>query len=350
MANEVQAGEWQILPEQADSTVSRLLKESLVDVSWNRIRKLLSGRRISVNGQMCLEESRRLVADDVLRLHAESMPIPPSHDDVQIVKMDASFVVINKPPRMVSLRHHAEMHWTPQRRAVQPSADEIVLRAVGKNLRQRRDPATLSAKQRRSFLRSVHRLDRDASGLLVFARTLEAEQALIQQFSVHSVDRIYQAITEGAPEAGSITSRLVRDRGDGLRGSTSNPEDGKLATTRFRPIEQIGRASLVECQLETGRTHQIRIHLAESGHPICGDPLYQGPYQPVSEEDSRNVTDAVENRPEPLAPRLALHACKLAFDHPVTGERLTFESEIAPDLQRFVALLRAQSRAVAGAE
>ena len=342
MANsDVQAGEWTISAEQTEKTVSRLLKESMEDVSWNRLRKLISVRRISVNGQLCLDETRRLVADDVLRVHQESLPVPPDDEAVQIIKMDDSIVVINKPPRMVSLRHHAEMNWPPQKRRAQPSADEVVLRAVGRNLRERRDPSTLPAKQRRAFVRSVHRLDRDASGLLVFARTLEAEQALIQQFSTHSVERIYQAITEGSPPAGTITSRLVRDRGDGTRGSTNDPDDGKLATTHFRPIEQIGRASLVECQLETGRTHQIRIHLAESGHPICGDSIYTGPYT-LSVETTKTTESTASDQPAdgPRAPRLALHACRLAFEHPSTGERLTFESELAPDLQRFVGFLR----------
>jgi 23S rRNA pseudouridine1911/1915/1917 synthase len=120
----------------------------------------------------------------------------------------------------------------------------------------------------------------------------------------------------------------VRDRGDGRRGSTKNPKLGQHAVTHVRPLEPLGKYSLVECRLETGRTHQIRIHLSELGHFVCGDKVYSQPlYRKPLEDKSR-------------APRLALHAAELGFVHPATGESLRFKMPLPRDLQEFIDRLR----------
>src|SRR5439155_2870714 len=129
----------------------------------------------------------------------------------------------------------------------------------------------------------------------------------------HSIDRAYLAIVLGDVAEQTIESRLVRDRGDGQRGCTSQPDAGQRAVTHVRPVEQLREHTLIECRLETGRTHQIRIHLSEAGHPLCGDTVYRGPRNRKLLPDRSG------------APRLALHAAELSFDHPVTGERLHFE-------------------------
>jgi 23S rRNA pseudouridine1911/1915/1917 synthase len=121
----------------------------------------------------------------------------------------------------------------------------------------------------------------------------------------------------------------VRDRGDGLRGSTTSETDGKHAATHVEAVEPLGQYSLANCRLETGRTHQIRIHLAEQGHPVCGDLMYRGPFGGESAPDESRV------------PRLALHARMLAFEHPESGQRLEFVSELPADLASFVDGLRA---------
>ena len=126
--------------------------------------------------------------------------------------------------------------------------------------------------------------------------------------------------------AQTIRSRLVRDRGDGRRGSTTFPDQGKEAVTHIGPVERLAGYTLVACRLETGRTHQIRIHLAELGHPVCGEKVY-GPR-----------TDASG------APRLALHAAELGFVHPTTGEALRWEMPLPPDLATFVERLRAKKQ------
>jgi 23S rRNA pseudouridine1911/1915/1917 synthase len=247
---------------------------------------------------------------------------------VAVRHLDETVVVIQKPSGMMSMRHVAELDWPAAKRKLQPSADEVILRRISQILRDDVDLSALPAALRRKHLRSVHRLDRDTSGLLVFARTVEAEQNLVSQFAAHSITRTYVAVVCGTPIEQTIRNRLVRDRGDGLRGSTQAPDDGKPAATHIRLLETWGEYTLVECQLESGRTHQIRIHLAEQGQPVCGDELYRGPINGPVVEDSSN------------APRLALHARVLEFEHPQTGERIGFEAELPDDLASFIDRLR----------
>jgi 23S rRNA pseudouridine1911/1915/1917 synthase len=194
-------------------------------------------------------------------------------------------------------------------------------------------------------VRAVHRLDRDTSGIMVFARTHAAERNLAEQFRRHTTHRRYLTIVEGKIEAQTITSHLVRDRGDGRRGSAEqsggkiDPGSGKLAVTHVKPIEVLkadarsGGYSLVQCQLETGRTHQIRIHLSENGHPVCGEKVYRQPRFGKMPADKSG------------APRLALHAAELGFVHPVTGKTLRFQAALPPDLAEFWKRLKTQGTA-----
>ena len=163
-------------------------------------------------------------------------------------------------------------------------------------------------------LHVVHRLDKDSSGILVYARTRASERALQMQFRKRQVSRVYLCLAHGRVESGSIESRLVRNRGDGLRGSAPRGRDeGKLAMTHVRVVRAFERASLCEVRLETGRTHQIRIHLAERGHPLVGERVYIRDFQ------------AKGGRPIP-SPRLMLHAASLAFDHPAEMRRISIQS------------------------
>jgi 23S rRNA pseudouridine1911/1915/1917 synthase len=154
----------------------------------------------------------------------------------------------------------------------------------------------------------------------VFARTVPAGRILAEQFRQHTTRRKYLAVAVGRVGKGTIMSSLVRDRGDGRRGSAVDGK-GKHAVTHVQPSEHFGDAyTLVECRLETGRTHQIRIHLAESGHPICGERVYSAPL-------------GSELKDQSLAPRVALHAAELGFIHPVTGDEMLFHSRLPKDLQ-----------------
>ena len=175
---------------------------------------------------------------------------------------------------------------------------------------------------------SVHRIDRDTSGLLAFARSPEMQTALIAQFAAHDVVRVYKTVVLGTPIHQTVRCRLVRDRGDGLRGSTKKENAGKESVTHIKPIRSFRGTdgteyTEIECQLETGRTHQIRIHLTELGHPVCGDTVYRNSVRQPAIPDNSG------------APRLALHAIKLGFTHPKTGEPMHFSSPWPDDMVRF---------------
>jgi 23S rRNA pseudouridine1911/1915/1917 synthase len=158
----------------------------------------------------------------------------------------------------------------------------------------------------------------------VFARSIAAKKLLANQLRFHTMHRRYLAIAHGAVAARRIESRLVADRGDGLRGSTRLPGAGQLAVTHVEPVEPLRGATLVACRLETGRTHQIRIHLSEAGHPIVGEKVYvrgfAGPYI--------------------AAPRVMLHAAELGFVHPGTGREVRFEDPLPADMEAVLAKLR----------
>jgi 23S rRNA pseudouridine1911/1915/1917 synthase len=177
-------------------------------------------------------------------------------------------------------------------------------------------------------LRKVHRLDKLTSGLLVFARSALAERELGRQFHAHTVDRRYQALVPGRLKPQTIRSYLIRDRGDGRRGAVrSNPlqrVNAKLAVTHIESVKPLGQYSLVTCRLETGRTHQIRIHLADLSYPVCGDPVYS-----IRPDGSRIPDNSG-------ALRLALHAAELGFKHPATGESLHWSMPLPQDLTNLV--------------
>jgi 23S rRNA pseudouridine1911/1915/1917 synthase len=190
------------------------------------------------------------------------------------------------------------------------------------------DQLTAELLERRERRRSVelgivHRLDKETSGLIVFSRTLGAKRHLKQQFRFHTAHRRYLAIAHGELGAGTHHSRLVRDRGDGLRGSTDNPTLGRAATTHVKPLRILRGATLLECSLETGRTHQIRIHLSEAGHPLVGERVY------VRDFHGELIA----------APRVMLHAAELGFTHPTTGQTLGFSTPAPADFQALLASL-----------
>jgi 23S rRNA pseudouridine1911/1915/1917 synthase len=177
-------------------------------------------------------------------------------------------------------------------------------------------------------VRKVHRLDKLTSGLVVFARSAVAERELGRQFKAHTVDRQYVAVVRGRPQPGTVRTWLIANRGDGRRGSSKTEGVGKLAVTHLVNVVPLGEYSLVTCRLETGRTHQIRIHLAELGHPVCGDPVYH------LRPDGTKFPD------ESGAPRLALHAELLGFEHPTADKRMRWEMPPPADLRQFIDRLR----------
>jgi 23S rRNA pseudouridine1911/1915/1917 synthase len=236
--------------------------------------------------------------------------------------VDSQVVVVEKPAGLTTVRHgdEAAEFGARARRFLPPTVADLLPEVLAPSARHK--PAVYA----------VHRLDKDTSGLVVFARTKAAEGNLGRQFRAHTVGRRYVAIVRGQAQPQRIESYLARDRGDGRRGSTPRPSDGQRAVTHVHVLEELGDFTLVECRLETGRTHQVRIHLGESGTPICGERIYDR---------------AIHGAPLPdtsEAPRLALHAAELAFTHPATGKRVSWESSLPEDLQGLVTRLRKKYR------
>ena len=263
-----------------------------------RKRALESGK-VRVHGIPTGDGGRDADPDHVT-LRPDAPRLRPGRDLV-VVHRDSEVVVVWKPPGLLSV---------PARN--RPDGHRSVLGMVQ---RITRGPAY-----------AVHRIDEPTSGLLMVARTEAAQAVLKEQLELHSVERRYVALVSGHPPVGPITheTHFVRDRGDGLRGSMeawdpppADDHPGRRAVTRIRRLAMVDRrTSLVEATLETGRTHQVRIHLAEAGFPILGDLLY--------------ATPQVSGR----AARLALHASVLGFVHPTSGEALRFVAPLADDLEQ----------------
>ena len=367
---------YHIPAELAGKSLSQALKRLLPDKSWNEVKRLIAKRHVQVNGNLCLDETRKLTTKDVVKVWEHPLAKPADERAVRIVFVDEHLVVVEKPAGVTTLRHAEERSWPARRKQLQPTLDELLPRVLAKHLgwkldanpKRQRGGARPSARGRGSRsrepvprlprVRAVHRLDRDTSGLMVFARTPSAEQSLIRLFAKHKIDRAYLAVVHGHPREQTIDTLLIRDRGDGLRGSSKPPAsdpavpmgrsevrgqksegtgdtdretDGQRAVTHVRPIEQIGSYSIVECRLETGRTHQIRIHLSEIGHRLCGEKTYTHPLggRPQA-DDSR-------------APRQALHAAELGFVHPLTGQKLLFTSRWPKELAAWLNKIREQT-------
>ena len=189
---------------------------------------------------------------------------------------------------------------------------------------------------RRPYAGIVHRLDKDTSGAVVFARSRESLHALQDLFKAHDIEREYVAIVEGAPpESGTLDADLSRDARLDRRGVAKRGEPGRRAVTRYRVLERLRGASLVSVQLETGRTHQIRIHFAHAGTPVLGDRVY-----------GRRGASSVPA--SAAAPRQMLHARRLGFAHPRTGELVRVESEAPEDFAKILRSLRTRVGGSAG--
>jgi 23S rRNA pseudouridine1911/1915/1917 synthase len=292
-----------------DPTVASVVREK-TGVSWSRARKLCSEGRVTVDGQRCLDPATRIAADAVVAVNEQGPkldkgPLPKN----AIVFSDRDLVIVDKPAGMLTV-------------ADEPGNKDTLAEYTRTLLRR------MSGRQSEPGLGVVHRLDKDTSGLIVFTRTADAKRILATRFRDHDIDRVYHAIAHGIVPETRIETDLVMDRGDGLRGSFGHyrraggnpPVGAKHSITNVKPIEALKGATLVECRLETGRQHQIRIHLSELGHPLLGERVY--------------IRDYTGEKIE--APRTMLHARTLGFAHPRSGERLAFEREPPEDFRALV--------------
>ncbi|HXZ55256.1 MAG TPA: RluA family pseudouridine synthase [Burkholderiales bacterium] len=301
-------------PEPAVGPTVAAIVRRQTGAAWSRARDLCTEGRVTVNGQRCLDSASRVPsgAEVVVDEHAPKLRtgvLPES----SIVFLDRDVVVVDKPPGMLTVAYE------PRDKDTLVDCTRTLLRRI----------------HGRGFdlgLGVVHRLDKDTSGVIVFARTAEAKRVLAMRFRAHDLERVYHAIAHGAVAAERIETHLVLDRGDGLRGSYGHfrrpkggiPPEAKRSVTHVKPIAPLDGATLVECRLETGRQHQIRIHLAELGHPLVGERVYVRDYAGRKVESMRTM----------------LHARILGFDHPRTGRRMSFEREAPEDFRAMLESLR----------
>ena len=313
-----------VIAPEVGHTLAKVLRSRMHESqpSWNAIRAIIENRLVQIDDILCTDSARRLKEGEIVALLTKPVhrPKTATPDGLVLRHLDDHVVVVEKPAGLSSVRHPAELEWSESRRELVPTLQDVAQAAIARQLN--RKPGSLPP------LRIIHRLDKETSGLLAFARSALGERVLGMQFRKHTVVRRYLTLVPGNFVPRTITSTLVRDRGDGRRGSTTFANTGKKATTHITVEEKLYGYTLLSCRLETGRTHQIRIHLSEAGHPVCGDKVY------CKRPSGEVVADAS------LAPRLMLHAAELGFEHPVTGARLHFDMPTPADMTKVLDRLR----------
>lgn len=299
--------------EQAGQTLAALIRDLVAGTSWSKARDLVRGGRVRVDGRAETDPARRLQGGERIEL---GLGGPPPRREELLVHLDADVAVVRKPAGLLTVPFEEDDRDTLMSRA------RVAVRRLDTARKAAHNPS----------LRTVQRLDKETSGLVVFARNIQAQRDLQQQFTEHSVLRLYLAIVHGPAEGGIHETTLIPDRGDGIRGSWGVfrpgrgplPPEARQAITHVTVEERLRGATLVSCRLETGRTHQIRIHLAEAGNPLAGETVY------------------IRDWSGPLlsAPRLMLHAAELGFVHPRTGKEIRFREPLPDDFAGFLDKLR----------
>jgi 23S rRNA pseudouridine1911/1915/1917 synthase len=296
-------------------------------LSRSRIQALIRAGAVEVDGAGVTDPKHRLGTDSRVKIAVpEPEPAEPEGEAIplDILYEDAELIVLNKPAGLVV--HPGAGNWTG-------TLVNALIHHCGASL------SGIGGVKRPGV---VHRLDKDTSGVMVVAKTDRAHRALSDLFADHgrsgNLERAYLALVWGAPEraGGTIDAPLGR-AGDRIRRAVVSPDsaDARHAVTRYRVLERFGAgapvAALVECRLETGRTHQIRVHMAHIGHPLVGDPDYGRAFRTKANRLPAALRDAVA-----AFPRQALHAWLLAFEHPVTGEPLRFEAHPPADMSEIL--------------
>ena len=312
--------------ERLDRFLGRAAGERRLALSRTRLKALIEAGFVQIGGQIIRDPAARLTEGAQIEVEAppaDESPLLGQRLPLQIVFEDEHLLVLDKPAGLVV--HPAAGH-----------EDGTLVNALiahcGESL------SGIGGVRRPGI---VHRLDKDTSGLLVVAKTDAAHQGLSALFADHgragSLAREYQALVWGAPQtpAGTIDAPLGRHPHQREKMAVVSQERGRRAVTHWRLEQRLGPASLISCRLETGRTHQIRVHLAHIGHPILGDAVYSAGFKSKSAQLSEEGRIALAQ-----LGRQALHAFKLGFVHPVTGEALLFESAPPEDLSSLISILR----------
>jgi 23S rRNA pseudouridine1911/1915/1917 synthase len=323
-------------PPRLDKAIARDVPEA-AHLSRSRLSRLLEDGAVRVNGTPVAKgrvAEGDLVEIDVpaaepVEMVAEDIPLAIRHEDDDLI-------VVDKPAGMV----------------VHPAPGSPSGTLVNALLAHCGDSLSGVGGQKRPGI--VHRIDKDTSGLLVAAKSDAAHQGLAAQFEAHSVERAYLALVHGLPDPGDprlrgirgvsveggwlkVTTQLARHRTDRQRQAVCF-QGGRHAVTRFKVLERFGGAALVECRLETGRTHQIRVHMAHIGHGLVGDPVYGGRRKISAKEAGAAAAEAASR-----FPRQALHAERLGFVHPIGNEFLSFVAENPKDMASLLACFRSSA-------
>ena len=289
--------------------LDRALAATLPSLSRERLKTLIRSGALERSGTAVRDPATKVRGDERFLL---AVPEPePAHNvpqdiPLRVIFEDEHLLVVDKPAGLV----------------VHPAAgnrDGTLVNALLHHCR-----GSLSGIGGVARPGIVHRIDKDTSGLLVVAKTDVAHEGLAKQFAAHSIDRRYLAIVSGVPKAseGTIDAPLARSAANRKKIAIVEGSRGKRAVTHWRRLQPLRDAALVECRLETGRTHQVRVHMASIGHPLVGDPVY-----------GRAGKTHGKLLKELQFYRQALHAAELGFTHPVTKHRLSFSSPMPPDMQ-----------------
>lgn len=326
-------------PDRLDKALARDVPDAAA-LSRSRLAKLIAEGAVSLNGAVVTDARARVAEGDTVAIAlapAGEVTAEPEAIPLTVVYEDADLIVIDKPAGMVV--HPAPGQWTG-------TLVNALLHHCGDTL------SGIGGERRPGI---VHRIDKETSGLLVAAKSDRAHHGLAAQFEAHTVDRHYLALVHGVPDAADPRLRGLRgvgfEAGGILRVATHIArhktdrqrqavlfDSGRHAVTRARVAERFGTppaVALLDCWLETGRTHQIRVHLAYAGHGLLGDPTYGGHRRLPAKAVGEAAVAAAE-----AFPRQALHAATLGFDHPVTGDALSFAAPLPDDMQALLTALR----------
>ncbi|MCE2415483.1 RluA family pseudouridine synthase [Candidatus Poribacteria bacterium] len=324
MNNETQV--YDIQEDQRGTRLDRFLINATEGISRTYLQRLIRDGDVTVNGKVGKQPSYVLRDGDRVYL---TLPPPRPLDTAQpeqipldILHEDSHLIVLNKPAGML----------------VHPANGVNVGTLVNALLGHCTDLSGIGGVERPGI---VHRLDKGTSGVLVVAKTDVVHRGLSVQFERHSITRQYVAVVCGAPTetAGTIDARIARSRRDRRR-MTTVETGGRHAVTHYEVLERYPQFARVQLTLETGRLHQIRVHLQHVGHPVVGDTVYGGEQRALNDADTPQLKQMLAQ-----LKRQALHARLLGFEHPATAEQLTFSAEMPKDMQRIVDALQ-QSKTV----
>ncbi len=316
-------------PGQQLMRIDQWLKHKIANVSRNRIQKTMEMNAVFVNGNV-VRSNYRIKPKDLVQIllpfEPEEHEIIPENIPLDIKYEDDYLLVVNKPAGMVVHPGYNNYNGT-------------LVNALVYHY------GMLPQKDVDHRPGLVHRIDKDTSGLLVIGKTEEALAGLAYQFAKHTIHRRYLAICWGQPEKDefTITGYLGRSQSDRRKVKMyKNEEHGKWAVTHVKVLEKFYFCSLVECRLETGRTHQIRVHMSSIGHPLFSDITYGGRFIAKGSALPK-FKQFIENAFE-ILPRQALHAAELGFEHPITAQHHRFEQELPQDMATLLDKIRAYTQ------